>query len=42
VIEIFFPANPPRVYDAVKVKNTSNNSEVIIEVLQQLEDGVVR
>jgi F0F1-type ATP synthase beta subunit len=39
---MFFPANPPKVYDAVKVKNTSNDSDVIIEVLQQLEDGVVR
>lgn len=42
VIEMFFPSNPPKVYDAVKVKNFSDGSDVIIEVLQQLEDGVVR
>lgn len=43
VIEVAFEKNLPNIYDAIKVesKNSAWN-EVVIEVLQQLEDWVVR
>ncbi|MCX6825392.1 MAG: F0F1 ATP synthase subunit beta [candidate division SR1 bacterium] len=43
VIEIKFTADAPKIYDALRVETkNSNGDEVIIEVLQLLEDGVVR
>ena len=42
VVELSFP-QVPRIYDAVVLANkNSAGEEVIVEVLQQLEDGVVR
>lgn len=42
VVELSFP-QAPRIYDAVVLANkNSAGEEVIVEVLQQLEDGVVR
>jgi F0F1-type ATP synthase beta subunit len=38
-----FSSDVPRIYDALRVENkNSNGDEVVIEVLQLLEDGVVR
>lgn len=43
VVEIKFEQNPPKVYDALIIENkNSNGDEVVIEVLQLLEDGIVR
>lgn len=43
VIEAKFSSDVPRIYDALRVENkNSNGDEVVIEVLQLLEDGVVR
>lgn len=43
VVEVKFEKDPPKVYDALVVdKKNSNGDEVVIEVLQLLEDGVVR
>lgn len=43
VIEVKFSSDVPRIYDALRVENkNSNGDEVVIEVLQLLEDGVVR
>jgi F-type H+/Na+-transporting ATPase subunit beta len=43
VIDMVFDSNPPKIYDAVEIvqKNSEGNT-VVVEVLQQLEDGVVR
>lgn len=42
MVELAFP-QAPKIYDAVKLQNkNSAGEEVVIEVLQQLEDGVVR
>jgi len=43
VVDIVFESNPPSILDAVKT-DTKNNEGiyVVIEILQQLEDGVVR
>lgn len=38
-----FDTNLPNIYDAITVENkNANGNPVIIEVLQQLEDGYVR
>jgi len=43
VVEIRFDTNIPKIYDAVITSATnSDNEKVVIEVLQQLEDGYVR
>jgi F-type H+-transporting ATPase subunit beta len=43
VIDMKFDGDIPNIYDAVKVASTNaNGDEVVIEVLQQLEDGYVR
>ncbi|EKD24821.1 MAG: hypothetical protein ACD_80C00149G0007 [uncultured bacterium (gcode 4)] len=43
VIEVKFTENAPRIYDALRVETkNSNGDDVVIEVLQLLEDGVVR
>lgn len=43
VVDIKFDANVPNIYDAVKVQTkNSDGQEVVVEVLQQLEDGYVR
>lgn len=43
VVDISFESNPPSILHAVKCKDKNNEGiEVVIEVLQQLEDGVVR
>ena len=43
VIEMHFPDSLPKIYDAVEVaEHNSAGEKVIIEVLQQLEDGYVR
>lgn len=43
IVEVKFEENPPKIYDALKIQNkNSNGDEVVIEVLQLLEDGVVR
>ncbi len=43
VLEMKFEDNVPKIYDAVKVDGKNNHWEdVVIEVMQQLEDGVVR
>lgn len=43
VIDMKFNENPPKIYDSVKVEATNNEwEEIIIEILQQLEDWVVR
>lgn len=43
VIDMQFPQSAPKIYDAVKtlVKN-NDDTYVVIEILQQLEDGVVK
>lgn len=42
VVELAFP-QAPKIYDAVVLQNKNSAGEsVVIEVLQQLEDGVVR
>jgi len=43
IVEVKFEKDLPKVYDALVVeKKNSNGDEVVIEVLQLLEDGVVR
>lgn len=43
VVDIKFDQDIPKIYDAVRIASkNSENEDVIIEVLQQLEDGVVR
>ncbi len=43
VIDMKFGDEIPSIYDAVKVANTNANGDaVVVEVLQQLEDGYVR
>lgn len=43
VVEIRFDADVPKIYDAVKTVTKNSDGEfVVIEVLQQLEDGYVR
>ncbi len=43
MVDIIFESNPPKIYDAVEVEGkNAAGKKVIIEVLQQLEDGVVR
>lgn len=43
VIDIAFDTNPPKIYDAVKItRQNAAGKDVVVEVLQQLEDGVVR
>ncbi|UFX83210.1 F0F1 ATP synthase subunit beta [Candidatus Absconditicoccus praedator] len=43
VLEMQFEDKVPAVYEAVKVENKNNHGEdVVVEVMQQLEDGVVR
>ena len=43
VVEVLFEEESPKVYDALKVKpKNANGNEVVIEVLQILENGIVR
>jgi F-type H+-transporting ATPase subunit beta len=43
VVDIHFLSHPPRIYDAIQtVSKNADGQQVIIEVLQQLEDGIVR
>lgn len=43
VIEAKFTADVPKIYDALRVENkNSNNDDVVIEVLQLLEDWIIR
>ncbi|MDR0281804.1 MAG: hypothetical protein LBI53_00290 [Candidatus Peribacteria bacterium] len=43
VVDIQFSGTLPQMYDALIVQQkNSNNAEVVIEVLQILEDGVIR
>lgn len=43
VVDIIFEKNPPKIYDAVEIEGkNAAGKKVIVEVLQQLEDGVVR
>jgi F-type H+-transporting ATPase subunit beta len=43
VVDMFFDKNPPMVYDAVEVSApNAAGTKVVIEVQQQLEDGIVR
>jgi len=43
VVEVKFTSDVPRIYDALLVENKNGNGdEVVIEVLQLLEDGIVR
>ena len=43
VVEVLFEEESPKVYDALKVKpKIANGNEVVIEVLQILENGIVR
>ena len=43
VVEVKFASDVPRIYDALRVETpNSNGNDVIIEVLQLLEDGVIR
>jgi len=43
VIDVSFEWNPPSIYDAIKTESkNSEGNNVVIEVLQQLEDWVVR
>ena len=43
IVEVKFEGETPKVYDALVVQNkNSNDEQVVIEVLQLLEDGVVR
>ena len=38
-----FLSDVPRIYDALRVENkNSNGDDVVIEVLQLLEDGIIR
>ena len=43
VIDLQFEENIPKIYDAITVTPTNSNGDiVIIEVLQQLQHGIVR
>ena len=43
VVEVKFTSDVPRIYDALLVDNKNGNGdEVVIEVLQLLEDGIIR
>lgn len=43
VVDMKFTGDVPNIYDAVKVETpNAEGKEVTIEVLQQLEDGIVR
>ena len=43
VVEVLFEQEAPKVYDALKVvPKNANGNEVVIEVLQILENGIVR
>lgn len=42
VVEMRFEENIPKIYDAVVEEKNKDGDEVIIEILQQLEDGLVR
>jgi len=43
VVDIYFASNPPKVYDAVQVATeNAAGKKIVIEVQQQLEDGIVR
>jgi len=43
VVDIAFDKNPPSILDAVKTESKNNEGKnVVIEILQQLEDGIVR
>jgi len=43
VVDVAFENTPPSILDAIKTNSTNNEGKpVVIEVLQQLEDGVVR
>ena len=43
VVDMKFEENMPHIYDAVEVDvSNSGNEKVVVEVLQQLEDGYVR
>jgi F-type H+-transporting ATPase subunit beta len=43
VVDMFFDKNPPMVYDAVEVSApNAAGMKVVIEIQQQLEDGIVR
>jgi len=43
VVEVKFTSDVPKIYDALLVQNKNGNGdEVVIEVLQLLEDGIIR
>lgn len=43
IVEVKFEENMPKIYDALIVQNKNSNQDtVVIEVLQILEDGIVR
>jgi len=43
VVDVMFENSIPKVYDALKVKSSNvNGKNIVIEVLQLLENGVVR
>jgi len=43
VVEAKFEQDAPKIYDAIVIDNkNSNGDQVVVEVLQLLEDGVVR
>jgi F-type H+-transporting ATPase subunit beta len=43
VVDIKFHGELPKIYDAVEVQsNNANDQKVVIEVLQQLDGGIVR
>lgn len=43
VVDVIFENSIPKVYDALKVKSSNvNGKNIVIEVLQLLENGVVR
>lgn len=43
VVEMKFDKEVPSIYDAVQIDSTNTGGEqVVVEVLQQLEDGYVR
>ena len=43
VVEVQFEKDIPNIYDALVVDNAnSNGDQIVIEVLQLLEDGVVK
>ena len=43
VVEVKFLSDVPRIYDALRVEDkNSNGDDVVIEVLQLLEDGIIR